>query len=155
MAQGSGGTISANTLSVAMGSVGQVTWSNSTPVSITSANTSVATVSYTSGTSGTINITGVAPGSTTVTVQWQEGSSTITVTVTTSGIRYLDNNGLSYFWGKIDTKKQNKLTAGSNITIDQSTNTISATTSANTFASYSNGTLYITNNATNADTENY
>lgn len=70
-------------------------------------------------------------------------------------IKYLDNNGLSHFWDKIDAKKQNKLTAGSNITIDQSTNTISATTSANTFASYSNGTLYITNNATNADTENF
>lgn len=69
-------------------------------------------------------------------------------------IKYLDNNGLSYFWDKIDAKKQNKLTAGSNITI-AADNTISATTSANTFASYSNGTLYITNNATNADTENF
>lgn len=69
--------------------------------------------------------------------------------------KYLDNDGLSYFWGKVDAKKQNKLTAGTNITIDQSTNTISATVSTNTFASYSNGTLYITNSVQNADTENF
>lgn len=146
MAQGSSGTISANTLSVAMGSVGQITWSNSAPVSITSADTSVATVSYTSGTSGTINITGVAPGSTTVTVQWQEGSSAITVTVATSGIRYLDNNGLSHFWDKIDAKKQNKLTAGSNITI-AADNTISASQ-----PTVNDATLTIQRNGTNVQT---
>lgn len=40
--------------------------------------------------------------------------------------RYLDYDGLLYFWGKIKTKFQIKLTAGTNITIDPSTNTISA-----------------------------
>lgn len=36
-------------------------------------------------------------------------------------INYLDKNGLSYFWNKIDAKKQDKLTAGSNITFSGST----------------------------------
>ena len=40
-------------------------------------------------------------------------------------IKYLDYDGLDYFWDKINAKKQDKLTAGSNITI--SGNTISAT----------------------------
>lgn len=40
-------------------------------------------------------------------------------------IKYLDYDGLDYFWDKINNKKQDKLTAGSNITI--SGNTISAT----------------------------
>ena len=44
--------------------------------------------------------------------------------------------------------------AGTGINIDAN-NVISATAVANTFASYSNGTLYITNNAQNADTESY
>lgn len=35
--------------------------------------------------------------------------------------KYLDKNGLSYFWDKIDAKKQDKLTAGSNITFSGST----------------------------------
>jgi len=39
--------------------------------------------------------------------------------------KYLDKNGLSYFWDKIDAKKQDKLTAGTNITI-AADNTISA-----------------------------
>ena len=49
--------------------------------------------------------------------------------------------------------KQNQLTAGTGI--DITNNVISATAVANTFASYQNGTLYITNSARNADTENF
>ncbi len=48
-------------------------------------------------------------------------------------IKYLDYDGLDYFWDKINNKKQDKLTAGSNITI--SGNTISATDTT-----YSNAT---------------
>ena len=40
-------------------------------------------------------------------------------------IKYLDYDGLGHFWDKINDKKQDKLTAGSNITISE--NTISAT----------------------------
>lgn len=61
-------------------------------------------------------------------------------------IKYLDNNGLSYFWDKIDAKKQNKLTAGSNITI-AADNTISATQ-----PTVGNATLTIQKNGTSAGT---
>lgn len=145
MAQGSSGTISASTLSINVGQVGQITWSNSTPQSITSSDTSVATVSYTSGISGTMNITGVSAGSATITVRWGEGSSTIAVTVTSTASKYLDYTGLDYFWGKIDDKKQNKLTAGSNITI--SGNTISASQ-----PTVNNGQLTIQKNGSNVQT---
>lgn len=49
--------------------------------------------------------------------------------------------------------KQDPLTAGTGI--DITNGVISATAVANTFASYQNGTLYITNSAQNADTENF
>lgn len=49
--------------------------------------------------------------------------------------------------------KQDHLTAGTGI--DITNNVISATAVGSTFASYSNGTLYITNSAQNADTENF
>ena len=59
--------------------------------------------------------------------------------------KYLDYNGLDYFWDKIDNKKQNKLTAGSNITI--SGDTISASQ-----PTVNNGTLTIQKNGTNVQT---
>lgn len=40
--------------------------------------------------------------------------------------KYLNLDGLQYFLEKIDDKKQDKLVAGTNITIDEETNTISA-----------------------------
>lgn len=39
--------------------------------------------------------------------------------------QYLDKPGLAHLWGKVDEKKQDKLTAGEGVTI--SGNTISAT----------------------------
>ena len=59
--------------------------------------------------------------------------------------KYLDYNGLDYFWDKIDNKKQNKLTAGSNITISGSTISASQPT-------VNNGTLTIQKNGTNVQT---
>lgn len=59
--------------------------------------------------------------------------------------KYLDYNGLDYFWDKIDNKKQNKLTAGSNITI--SGNTISASQ-----PTVNNGQLTIQKNGSNVQT---
>lgn len=61
-------------------------------------------------------------------------------------VKYLDNNGLSHFWDKIDAKKQNKLTAGSNITI-AADNTISASQ-----PTVGNATLTIQKNGTSAGT---
>ena len=59
--------------------------------------------------------------------------------------KYLDYNGLDYFWDKIDNKKQDKLTAGSNITISGSTISASQPT-------VNNGTLTIQKNGTNVQT---
>ena len=61
-------------------------------------------------------------------------------------VKYLDNNGLSHFWDKIDAKKQNKLTAGSNITI-AADNTISASQ-----PTVNDATLTIQRNGTNVQT---
>lgn len=60
-------------------------------------------------------------------------------------IKYLDYDGLDHFWDKINAKKQDKLTAGSNITI--SGNTISATQ-----PTVGNATLTIQKNGTTVKT---
>lgn len=73
-------------------------------------------------------------------------SVTINVKVTSlDDSSFLNKRGLEYFWDKIDDKKQNKLTAGSNITI--SGNTISATQ-----PTVNNATLTIQKNGTNVAT---
>ena len=59
--------------------------------------------------------------------------------------KYLDYNGLDYFWDKIDNKKQDKLTAGSNITISGSTISASQPT-------VNNGQLTIQKNGSNVQT---
>ena len=61
-------------------------------------------------------------------------------------INYLDKNGLSHFWDKINAKKQDKLTAGTNITISAN-NTISAS-----HPTVGNATLTIQKNGTNVQT---
>lgn len=61
-------------------------------------------------------------------------------------INYLDKNGLSHFWDKINAKKQDKLTAGTNITISAN-NTISASQ-----PTVGNATLTIQKNGTNVQT---
>lgn len=123
---------------------------------ITTTDSGVATIS-TSGDPasfyGTATITGVAPGTTT-SVPGSGDSQTEALSITVTSVddeSYLNKRGLAHFWENIDDIKQDKLTAGAGISITG--NTISAT--ANTFASYSNGTLYITNVAQNADTENF
>lgn len=61
-------------------------------------------------------------------------------------INYLDKSGLSHFWDKINAKKQDKLTAGTNITISAN-NTISASQ-----PTVGNATLTIQKNGTNVQT---
>lgn len=122
------GELSSNSITLGVGETGQITWSMSTPSSIVSNDTTIATLTHT-GTSmtGTITITGVSAGATTATVQWGAGQSTITITVTapTDDESYLNKRGLSHFWENIDDIKQDKLTAGTGISITG--NTISAT----------------------------
>lgn len=115
------GTLSSSSITVNVGESGQITF-NGTLYSIESADTSIATVTADGNYSGTITITGVSAGNTTATVSWTGGSSTITITVINNeDTSFLNKRGLAYFWDKINAKKQNKLIAGSNITINGDT----------------------------------
>ena len=146
MAVGSTGTLSSSSITVRAGESGEITWSGGAPQSIVSANTNIATVTKSGLNSGTITVTGVSVGNTTATIQWAEGTSTISITVAASDdTSFLNKRGLAYFWGKIDNKKQNKLTPGSNITI--SGDTISASQ-----PTVNNGTLTIQKNGSNVQT---
>ena len=139
------GTLSSSSITVNVGESGQITF-NGTLYSIESADTSIATVTADGNYSGTITITGVSAGNTTATVSWTGGSSTITITVINNeDTSFLNKRGLAYFWDKINAKKQNKLTAGSNITING--DTISASQPA-----VNNGKLTIQKNGSSIGT---
>lgn len=139
------GTLSSSSITVNVGESGQITF-NGTLYSIESADTSIATVTADGNYSGTITITGVSAGNTTATVSWTGGNSTITITVINNeDTSFLNKRGLAYFWDKINAKKQNKLTAGSNITING--DTISASQPA-----VNNGKLTIQKNGSSIGT---
>lgn len=115
------GTLSSSSITVNVGESGQITFDGGLP-SVKSADTSIATVTVDGDYNGTITITGVSAGNTTATVSWTGKSSTITITVINNeDTSFLNKRGLAYFWDKINAKKQNKLTAGSNITINGDT----------------------------------
>ena len=115
------GTLSSSSITVNVGESGQITF-NGVLSSVVSADTSIATVKADGNYSGTITIIGVSAGNTTATVHWTGGSSVISITVINNeDTLFLNKRGLAYFWNKINTKKQNKLTAGSNITINGDT----------------------------------
>lgn len=89
-------------------------------------DTSIATATPNSElTSWTIQ--GVSPGTTTVTINGAEiDPGPLTITVTASDDQnFLNERGLTHFWENIDNVKQDKLKAGTNITISAD-NTISA-----------------------------
>ncbi len=139
------GTLSSSSITVNVGESGQITF-NGTLYGVESADTSIATVTADGNYSGTITITGVSAGNTTATVSWTGGSSTITITVINNeDTSFLNKRGLAYFWDKINAKKQNKLTAGSNITING--DTISASQPA-----VNNGKLTIQKNGSSIGT---
>ena len=139
------GTLSSSSITVNVGESGQITF-NGALSSVESADTSIATVTANSGFSGIITITGVSAGNTTATVHWTGSSSTITITVINNeDTSFLNKRGLTYFWDKINAKKQNKLTAGSNITING--DTISASQPA-----VNNGKLTIQKNGSSIGT---
>lgn len=115
------GTLSSSSITVNVGESGQITFDGYLR-SVVSADINIATVTADGESSGTITITGVSAGNTTATVHWGGGSSVISITVTASNdTSFLNKRGLAYFWDKINAKKQNKLTAGSNITINGDT----------------------------------
>ena len=110
-------------------------------------DTSIATATPNSEwTSWTIQ--GISPGTTTVTIHGAEiepGPLTITVTASDDQ-NFLNERGLAHFWDNVDNIKQDKLKAGTNITIS-SDNTISASQ-----PKVNNGTLTIQKNGTNVAT---
>lgn len=115
------GTLSSSSITVNVGESGQITFDGGLP-SVKSADTSIATVTVDGDYHGIITITGVSAGNTTATVSWPGKSRTITIAVINNeDTSFLNKRGLAYFWDKINTKKQNKLTAGSNITINGDT----------------------------------
>lgn len=139
------GTLSSSSITVNVGESGQITF-NGVLYGVESADTSIATVTADGNYSGTITITGVSAGNTTATVSWTGGSSTIAITIINNeDTSFLNKRGLAYFWDKINTKKQNKLTAGSNITING--DTISASQPA-----VNNGKLTIQKNGSSIGT---
>ena len=142
---GDSGTLSSSSITVNAGESGQITF-HGYLYGVESADTSIATVTVDGESSGTITITGVSAGNTTATVHWAGRSTVISITVTASDdTSFLNKRGLAYFWDKINTKKQNKLTAGSNITING--DTISASQPA-----VNNGKLTIQKNGSSIGT---
>ena len=142
---GESGTLSSSSITVNVGESGQITF-NGYLYGVESADTSIATVTVDGESSGTITITGVSAGNTTATVHWAGRSSTITITVINNeDTSFLNKRGLAYFWDKINTKKQNKLIAGSNIIING--DTISASQPA-----VNNGKLTIQKNGSSIGT---
>ena len=110
-------------------------------------DTSIATAAPNSEwTSWTIQ--GVSPGTTTVNVTAENAPSPLTITVTAAGDdqNFLNERGLMHFWDNVDNIKQDKLKAGTNITISAD-NTISASQ-----PTVNNGQLTIQKNGTNVTT---
>lgn len=139
------GTLSSSSIKVNVGESGQITF-NGYLHGVESSNTNIATVKVDGESSGIITITGVSAGNTTAAVHWAGRSSTITITVINNeDTSFLNKRGLAYFWDKINAKKQNKLTAGSNITING--DTISASQPA-----VNNGQLTIQKNGSSIGT---
>ena len=109
-------------------------------------DTSIATATHNSDwTSWTIQ--GILPGTTTVNVTAENAPSPLTITVTAADDEnFLNERGLTHFWENVDNIKQDKLTAGTNITISAN-NTISASQ-----PTVNNGQLTIQKNGTTVNT---
>ena len=151
---GDSGSLSSSSITVNVGESGQITF-HGYLYGVESADTNIATVKVDGESSGIITITGVSAGNTTATVHWAGRSSTITITVINNeDTSFLNKRGLAYFWNKINTKKQNKLTAGSNITINGDTiNASQPTVNNGQLTIQKNGSTVVTftaNSSTNA-----
>lgn len=84
--------------------------------------------------SGVVTFTGVSAGEVTIpsysfvsSYVYSGNAITVSVTDPTEDESYLNKRGLAHFWNNIDTLKQDKITAGTNIAISAN-NTISAET---------------------------
>ena len=133
---GSGGALTWSTTSVSL-AVGETITVNYTTTfndvqSAYFASLIASVATFTEGTNK-INLTGTAAGTVTVSANTTVGfetvtanALTITVTAPVDDQNFLNERGLTHFWENIDDLKQDKLTAGDNISI--TSNTISADT---------------------------
>ena len=138
-----------STITVAQGETATVTSTATyaSNLSYSVGDTSIATATHNSDwTSWTIQ--GISPGTTTVNVIAENAPSPLTITVTAADDdqNFLNERGLTHFWENIDNIKQDKLTAGTNITISAN-NTISASQ-----PTVNNGQLTIQKNGTTVNT---
>ncbi len=123
-------------LQLSVGETVTVSWASDTSLWLvlpTSADENVATATPIENhtTYGTFTVTGVGDGTTTITI---DGYNFLGVTVgTVEDESYLNKRGLTHFWENIDDIKQDKLTAGTNISINN--NTISSSQPAATTSS--------------------
>lgn len=150
---GSGGTLTWSTTSVTL-AIGETKTVNYTTTftDVQSANFAPLIASVATFTEGTnkIDLTGTAAGTVTIaantTVAYETvTTNALTITVMAEDQNFLNERGLAHFWDNIDSAKQNKLTAGSNITINN--DTISATQ-----PTVNNATLTIKQNSTTLGT---
>lgn len=150
---GGGGTLTWSTTNVSL-SIGETITVNYTTTfnqvdSATFAPLIASVATFTGGTNK-IDLTGTAAGTVTVAANTTVAFDTVTtnaltITVMAEDQNFLNERGLAHFWGNIDSAKQNKLTAGSNITINN--DTISATQ-----PTVNNATLTIKQNTTTLGT---
>ena len=106
------------------------------------------------GVVGTVVISGVSAGTASIERSTPLGNGatmgsdgfSLTVTAPVDDDEFLNKRGLTHFWDNIDNLKQDKLTAGTNITISAN-NTISASQ-----PTVGNATLTIQKNGTNVQT---
>lgn len=123
-------TWSSSSTNLAVGETIQAATYNYGP-NINTINTLLNGIATATDTNGGIELTGVAAGTVSIPAGTSVGNSvttsnatTITVTAPVEDESYLNKRGLTHFWDNIDTLKQDKLTAGTNISI--SNNTISS-----------------------------
>lgn len=127
-----------STITVAVGETATINYSSATaPPSASTLDTLLGGIATTEvngrGMDGTVAITGVSAGTASIAPSTSLGNGAtmsrdgfaLTVTAPADDQNFLNERGLAHFWDNIDSAKQDKLTAGSNITI--SNGTISAT----------------------------
>ena len=114
----------------------------------------IATTEVDGSVTGTVTIAGVSIGTATIAPSTSLGNGatmgydgfSLTVTAPVEDDKFLNKRGLTHFWENIDEIKQDKLTAGTNITI-AADNTISASQ-----PTVNDATLTIQKNGTNVQT---
>ena len=148
-----------STITVAVGETATINYSSGTAApSASTLDTLFGGIATTEvdggGMVGTIVISGVSTGTASIAPSTPLGNGatmsqdgfTLTVTAPVDDDKFLNKRGLTHFWENIDDIKQDKLTAGTNITI-AADNTISASQ-----PTVNDATLTIQQNGTNVQT---